>query len=418
MARTKAKTIFQCTQCQASHLKWQGQCDICKEWNTLQENVAINTQGIHSNSSATAMPMSKIEVIPDEIYQTGFDEVDRVLGGGMSRGSITLLSGEPGIGKSTLALQLAQKIAQYHKVLYVSAEESQKQIRIRAERLGTLTDTLWVLSEVNMSHILSVITQQKPDVVILDSIQVVSSTEINGVPGTVSQVRHCAAELINMLKGLDIIGVIIGHITKDGNIAGPKVLEHLVDVILYIEGERNHQYRILRSFKNRFSGCQEIGIFTMENVGLQEARQSSCLFLDSDHHTKTGTVVSAITEGSRVFLVEVEALVVPTGYGMAKRTFTGVNTNRATLLIAAIEKWVGLPLSTKDIFLNIPGGLKQTNPLLDLAIVLAIISSAAKAPYPNKLGVVGEVGLSGEIRTVPRVERIVKEFENMGFVRN
>jgi len=367
-------------------------------------------------SMSQAIPINQIEVRPDLIIPTGIQEFDRVLGAGVVAGSVILLGGEPGIGKSTLALQLAAEVAASGRcVLYISGEESLNQIRLRSERLGAVAESLYVICETDMSAILSVIGQLKPDLVLLDSIQVVSHPDVPSVAGTVNQVRHCAAELIRALKLMGSAGIVIGHITKDGSLAGPKVLEHLVDVILYFEGESGFQYRLLRSFKNRYSGTQEIGVFRMDEGGLQEIANPSGLFIDESTLQNPGSMVAPVTEGSRVFMVEVQALVVETGYGMGRRTILGVDVNRAHLLVAAVEKIVGLKLSSKDIILNIVGGYKTNEPALDLAVVLAMFSSVQEIPISRRIGVLGEVGLTGEIRPVSQFERRILELEKLGF---
>ena len=362
------------------------------------------------------VPITDIVVSPDVVTPTGIGEFDRVLGKGLVAGSTVLLGGEPGIGKSTLALQVAFAVASLRKkVLYVTGEESLKQIRLRSERLGTVSDQLFVCAETNIHAILEAIRGLSPDLVILDSIQVVLDPNIPSVAGSVNQVRQCASALIGALKSVDAVGVLIGHITKDGSLAGPKVLEHLVDVILFFEGESSQNYRLLRSFKNRYSGTHEIGIFQMVGEGLVEVANPSGLFLDELTLKNPGSIVSAVAEGTRVLLVEIQALVVETGYGTGKRTILGVDLNRGHLLIAAVEKIIGVKLSSKDIILNIVGGYKTSEPSLDLAVVAAMYSSTYDIPVSKRIGVLGEVGLTGEIRPIPHFERRIAEFEKLGF---
>ena len=412
-------TVIQyvCTSCGAHFLRWAGQCADCEEWNTLSETsvAARRDRGSAALIRGRAVPISSVEFHADTIIPTGIKEFDRVLGKGIVAGSVILLGGEPGIGKSTICLQIAARVALAHRVLYVTGEESLNQVRLRSDRLGTLSDQLYVSSETDMVGILNTIDEIKPDLVILDSIQVVAHSEIPSVSGTVNQVRFCASELIKKLKIMGAAGIVVGHITKDGALAGPKVLEHLVDVILYFEGESGFHYRLLRSFKNRYSGTREIGVFEMQEEGLVEVANPSGLFIDETTLKNPGSMVVPVAEGSRIFLVEVQALVVDTGYGMGRRTILGVDTNRANLLIAAVEKIVGLKLSSKDVILNIVGGYKTSEPALDLGVVLAMFSSAQDLPISGRIGVLGEVGLTGEIRPVPQFERRLMELEKLGF---
>ena len=417
--KTKLKTVYVCSSCQATFPAWSGQCGSCLEWNTLseQQSEAVKPSVYTADGSPKKpVPLLDISIQDDVVMPTTIPEFDRVLGGGLTVGSVNLIGGEPGIGKSTLALQVLQYFSlQNRKVLYVTAEESEKQLYLRANRLGESGSSLHVYAQTDIAAIISVIKEMKPDCVILDSIQVVYHADVSGAPGTMSQVRHCATEFIRTIKENGLTGLIIGHITKDGSIAGPKVLEHLVDVILYFEGERHLNYRLLRCFKNRFAASYEVGLFTMEEAGLLSADVNSSLFLDDVTLSSPGSVIVPVMEGSRVLLVELQALVVHSGYGMGKRTFQGVDANRATLMIAAMDKVLELKLFTKDIFLNVIGGLKITETCLDLAIIVSIMSSLYMAPLKRKIGVIGEVGLTGEVRAVSHVAQRVKELENMGF---
>ncbi|RAP32822.1 DNA repair protein RadA [Candidatus Marinamargulisbacteria bacterium SCGC AG-439-L15] len=414
---SKVETCYSCENCGALYPRWQGQCSTCKDWNTLKEDrIEKQSKAMRGFEKKQAVSLVDIQVTADEILATDSLELDRVLGAGFVRGGAYLMGGEPGIGKSTLSLQVGQKMAKKGRsVLYVSAEESEKQVFLRSQRIGKNTSHLFVLSETRLPVILQVIRDQKPDLVILDSIQAVLDPQLNSSYGTSSQVRHCASEFIALVKDLGCVGILIGHITKDGALAGPKLLEHLVDVILYFEGDRHLQYRLLRCFKNRFSAAHEVGFFSMEESGLQELDATANLFVDDTTLATPGSVVSAVLEGSRVLLIEIQALVVGSGYGMAKRTVLGVDSHRATLMIATMEKLLGLKLYTKDIFLNIIGGLKVKEPAIDLSIIVAILSSYSEKPLQKRTGILGEVGLTGDIRAVPHVEKRLKELSNLGF---
>ncbi len=416
-----AKTFihYECQSCAAISPSWQGQCGGCKEWNTLLEQ-SFREKG----QAKVARQMSKKQPIllkdvrqgKEDTYKTGINELDNLLGVGFVKGSVTLLGGEPGIGKSTLSLQLAQKMANAgRKVMIVSGEESESQIQYRSRRLGENPESLMVYAQTDMEAIITALHTYTPDLVILDSIQVVHHSDSSGVDGSISQVRYCAQQLIQWVKSQESIGIIIGHITKDGHIAGPKVLEHMVDVILYLEGERNQHYRLLRSYKNRYSSTNDVAIFEMKKEGLIEVLQPSELFIDDATLSSPGSVVAPILEGSRVILVEVQALAVKSNFGMAKRNVVGVDAHRATLMIATLEKILGIQLSTHDVFLNIIGGLKVKEPGLDLAIVYAIMSSILDKPLGRKVGMIGEVGLNGECRAVPQMKKRLVELEKMGF---
>lgn len=410
---------FECQGCGATYPKWQGKCNQCHAWDTLVETQSERqTKKSVKQGVRTKVPvsLSSIQVAPNSVVPTHISELDHVLNQGFAQGSITLLGGEPGIGKSTLSLQIAQSLAKNGaKVLYISGEESTEQLFLRATRLQTPHPNVMVLAEVNMDHIMHHLNTEKPDVVILDSIQVVHQPELSSMAGTISQVRSCADVFIQWVKQHQVIGILIGHITKDGHLAGPKVLEHLVDVILYLEGERSDVFRILRCFKNRYGSTHEIGVFKMSSKGLEDVKNPSELFIDTACTQQPGSVITAITKGSRIFLVEIQALVVHSGYGMAKRSVVGVNVNRAHLMIAAIEKNLKLPLGSKDIFLNIIGGLTVTEPALDLAMVMAIMASLNETPLPPKVAVLGEVGLTGEVRAIPHAQKRVHELAKMGF---
>lgn len=415
----KVTTRYECQSCGAVFPVWQGKCTECGEWNSVSEQIvahARSDQGFSPVEPSQPIPLAEVKPHSTQHIPTGIGELDRLLGAGIVLGSVSLLGGEPGIGKSTLSLQMAQKLAlQGKRVLYVSGEESVSQLYLRSIRLEKNAPSLFVVSETNMALILQMLTKQDPDIVILDSIQVVFHPDLQAVDGSVSQVRYCANMFIQWVKKMNKIGVIIGHITKEGSIAGPKVLEHMVDVILYLEGERNQKYRILRSYKNRFFNTNDIGVFEMKETGLEEVLQPSELFVDEATLTNPGSVVAPVCEGDRAFLVEVQALVVSAGYGVPKRNMVGVNPHRAHLLIAMLEKLCGLKLSSNDIFITIIGGLKVDEPALDLAIISAIMSSYFDRPIGQKIGIFGEVGLSGEVRSVPNVAKRLLELKKLGF---
>ncbi len=410
---------YVCHQCGTEYLRWQGQCSGCHQWNTLEETSLIHKKKSGKRTvklSNTPLLLEQIVPFPEVSLSTGIAEMDAVLGKGLVKGSVGLLGGEPGIGKSTLSLQIAQHISKRGlSVLYVTGEESVQHIYQRSQRLGFNGAQLYVLSETNVEGIKKAFFSIKPRLFILDSVQVVYDPELPSISGSVNQIRQCAEALSAMIKEEHSIGLFIGHITKEGYIAGPKVLEHLVDFILYFEGERSHKYRVIRSFKNRFFNTHEIGLFEMAETGLKEVSNPSALFMDESTLRNPGSVVCPVMEGSRALLIEVQALVVDTGFGLGKRTYLGVDSNRANVMIAAMEKLLGIKLSTKDIILNIIGGIKISEPSLDLAIVMAILSSLLEKPVQEKMGVMGEVGLTGEIRPVPYIGQRLKELRKMGF---
>lgn len=413
----KPSTVFVCSNCGNESSKWFGRCPACNEWNTCyEEKINLKSSG-KSASKKTATTVKLDDVKKQDIVRTktGFDELDRVLGGGLVKGSLTLLGGEPGIGKSTLILQICDKIKGEGQVLYVSGEESAQQIKIRADRLGIKNNNIVFLGETDIDVIEDAILKTNPKLVIIDSIQTMYSDEITSGPGSVSQVREITARIMKMCKQEEITTIIIGHVTKDGNIAGPRVLEHMVDTVLYLEGERYFAYRILRGVKNRFGSTNEIGMFEMNDIGMCEIDNPSSVLLSEKNENVAGSIVVASIEGTRPILVELQALTATSVFGMPRRTANGIDYNRLTLLIAVLEKRTGLPLGNQDVYLNIVGGIKINEPALDLGIILAVSSSFKNIPIPNDVIAIGEVGLTGEVRSVNQIEKRIKEAEKLGF---
>ena len=413
----KPSTVFVCSNCGNESSKWFGRCPACNEWNTCyEEKVNLKSSG-KSASKKTATTVKLDDVKKQDIVRTktGFGELDRVLGGGLVKGSLTLLGGEPGIGKSTLILQICDKIKGEGQVLYVSGEESAQQIKIRADRLGIKNNDIVFLGETDIDVIEDAILKTNPKLVIIDYIQTMYSDEITSGPGSVSQVREITARIMKMCKQEEITTIIIGHVTKDGNIAGPRVLEHMVDTVLYLEGERYFAYRILRGVKNRFGSTNEIGMFEMNDIGMCEISNPSSVLLSEKNENIAGSIVVASIEGTRPILVELQALTSTSVFGMPRRTANGIDYNRLTLLIAVLEKRTGLPLGNQDVYLNIVGGIKINEPALDLGIILAVSSSFKNIPIPNDVIAIGEVGLTGEVRSVNQIEKRIKEAEKLGF---
>ena len=414
----KTSTIFVCSNCGNESPKWFGKCPACNEWNTCYEEKQSNNKGSTKSSIKEKVEPTLLNNIQKQDISrssTGFEELDRVLGGGLVKGSLTLLGGEPGIGKSTLILQICDKINGEGKVLYVSGEESAEQIKIRADRLGINNKDILFLGETDIDLIEEAITKIKPKLVIIDSIQTMYSEEITAGPGSVSQVREITSRIMRTCKQEQITTIIIGHVTKDGNIAGPRVLEHMVDTVLYLEGERYFSYRILRGVKNRFGSTNEIGMFEMQNLGMCEVKNPSSVLLGEREENPAGSIVVASMEGTRPILVELQALTTQSVFGFPRRTANGIDFNRLTLLIAVLEKRVGMPLGNQDVYLNIVGGIKINEPALDLGIVLASASSYKNISIPIDTIAIGEVGLTGEVRSVNMVEKRIKEAEKLGF---
>lgn len=373
MAKGK-KSVFFCQNCGHEEKKWLGQCPMCKEWNTLvEETISEGVSFSKTVSRADVVTLSSVKTDSEERTKTGIEELDRVLGGGIVQGSLILVGGDPGIGKSTLLLQVCQKLSQKkHQVLYISGEESLKQIKLRAMRMGEFTDELSLLCETNLNTVRGVIERRKPEIVIIDSIQTMYSEDVTSAPGSVSQVRESTNVLMQLAKGLNISIFIVGHVTKEGTVAGPRVLEHMVDTVLYFEGDRHASYRILRGVKNRFGSTNEIGVFEMRQSGLQEVKNPSEFMLNGKPEGASGSVVACSMEGTRPILLEIQALVCQSGFGMPRRTAAGTDYNRVNLLMAVLEKRMGLPLFNYDAYVNIAGGIKMNEPAIDLGIVLAI----------------------------------------------
>ena len=417
MAKGK-KSIFFCQNCGHEENKWLGQCPMCKEWNTfVEENVLVSKSStMKLAKEAEVVALRNIETDHEERVHTQIEELDRVLGGGIVPGSLVLVGGDPGIGKSTLLLQVCQKLCENKKqVLYISGEESLKQIKLRANRMGEFQDELYLLCETNLEVIRSVIEKRKPDMVVIDSIQTMYSEDVSSAPGSVSQVRESTNVFMQLAKGLGISIFIVGHVTKEGTVAGPRVLEHMVDTVLYFEGDRHASYRILRGVKNRFGSTNEIGVFEMRQNGLVEVENPSEYMLNGKPEHASGSVVACSIEGTRPILIEIQALVCNSNFGMPRRTAAGTDYNRVNLLMAVLEKRLGLHLSNYDAYVNIAGGVKMNEPAIDLGIVMAIVSSYKNHPIDEKTIVFGEVGLSGEVRAVSMPEQRVTEAKKMGF---
>ena len=424
MAKGK-KSIFFCQNCGHEESKWLGQCLACGEWNTFVEERIDSgvTKGTAAASRAVrdsvreakVMPLTEVTANDDERCETGIRELDRVLGGGIVPGSLVLVGGDPGIGKSTLLLQVCQRMARMKKILYISGEESQAQIKLRANRMGKFTPNLLLLCETSLETIRGVIEKERPELVIIDSIQTMYSEDVSSAPGSVSQVRESTNIFMQLAKGLCIPIFIVGHVTKEGTVAGPRVLEHMVDTVLYFEGDRHASYRILRAVKNRFGSTNEIGVFEMRQDGLAEVENPSEYMLSGKPENASGSVVACSMEGTRPILIEIQALVCRSNFGMPRRTAAGTDYNRVNLLMAVLEKRLGLSLGNCDAYVNIAGGIRMNEPAIDLGIVMAIMSSYRNRPIDEKTIVFGEVGLSGEVRAVSMPEQRVNEAKKLGF---
>ena len=418
MAKAK-KSIYFCQNCGHEESKWLGQCPMCREWNTFVEEKVTVSKGTAAKNTvreAEVVTLSSVSTDQEDRMQTEIEELDRVLGGGVVPGSLVLVGGDPGIGKSTLLLQVCKRLSdQGRKVLYISGEESLKQIKLRANRMGTFSDHLLLLCETNLETIRQVIEREHPAVAVIDSIQTMYSEEVTAAPGSVSQVREATNTLMQIAKGLNITIFIVGHVTKEGTVAGPRVLEHMVDTVLYFEGDRHASYSILRGVKNRFGSTNEIGVFEMRETGLEEVPNPSEYMLNGRPEDASGSVVACSMEGTRPILMEIQALVCRSNFGMPRRTAAGTDYNRVNLLMAVLEKRVGLPLSNYDAYINIAGGIRMNEPAIDLGIVMAIVSSYKNQSISPGTIVFGEVGLSGEVRAVSMPEQRVAEARKLGF---
>lgn len=417
MAKGKEKSVFFCQECGYESAKWLGKCPGCGQWNTFVEELVSKQSNDTARLLPSSEPMTLQEIYYDDVLRidTGIHELNRVLGGGMVPGALMLLAGDPGIGKSTLTMQLAGSIQMQEKILYVSGEESRQQLKMRAQRLGVSTDQLYILTENNLAVIEKHIDKIKPGLLILDSIQTVYLPEITSAPGSVSQLRECTGKLLQWAKGLGLSVIVVGHVTKDGSVAGPRVLEHMVDTVLFFEGERHNHFRVLRALKNRFGSTNEIGVFEMQEQGLRQVHNPSEVFLSERPQDTIGSVVVPCMEGTRPVLVELQALVASSPYGQPRRMTNGADYNRTAMLLAVLEKKMRLPIGNQDIYLNVVGGLKVDEPAIDLGIIAALVSSMQNRPLLDDAVVMGEVGLTGEVRTVNFLDKRLIEAEKMGF---
>ncbi|MFH0930608.1 MAG: DNA repair protein RadA [Candidatus Zixiibacteriota bacterium] len=417
----KLKTVFICQSCGSSFPKWMGKCPDCLSWNSLvEEKVSRKKEKrFERNEIRTSpLPLSQVKFGEEDRLKTGIGELDRVLGGGIVKDSVVLVGGDPGIGKSTLLLQISQRVAEsLGRVLYITGEESIKQVKLRALRMGIDSDKIEILTETDLDAIIEVLENNPPSMAVIDSIQTTYSPDLESAPGSISQIRECASKLINFAKGKGVAVFLVGHVTKDGSLAGPRVLEHMVDTVLYFEGEKNYAFRILRSAKNRFGSSNEIGVFQMEEKGLLEVNNPSELFLSEMEEDISGSVVVCSLEGTRPLLVELQALVSPSVYGMPQRVCSGIDYKRLSLLLAILEKRENLRVSSTDVFINVAGGVWIDEPAIDLGIVTAVVSNFKNIPVRKDILIMGEVGLGGEVRSINQIERRIKEGEKLGFKR-
>ncbi|MBP0132279.1 MAG: DNA repair protein RadA [Nitrosospira sp.] len=413
----KSKSTYSCNECGGQTLKWQGQCPHCQAWNTLIETVSEKSTSRFTPVSETShvQSLSMVDDGEEERYSTGVTEFDRVLGGGLVHGGVVLLGGDPGIGKSTLLLQTLCHMSSTHNVLYVSGEESARQVALRAKRLALDASAVHMLAEIQLEKIQSVLSERKPDIAVIDSIQTVYSEELQSAPGSVAQVRECAAQLTRLAKASGTCIILVGHVTKEGALAGPRVLEHMVDTVLYFEGDTHSSFRLIRAFKNRFGAVNEIGVFAMSEKGLREVTNPSALFLSHHDSQVAGSCVMVTQEGTRPLLVEIQALVDEAHAPNPRRLSVGLEQNRLAMLLAVLHRHAGIPCFDQDVFVNAVGGVKITEPGADLAVLLAIVSSLKNKPLTEKMVVFGEVGLAGEVRPVQRGQERLKEAAKLGF---
>ena len=422
LAMAKAKTLYTCTECGASEPKWQGQCPSCLAWNTLVETLeeTISTNRYANKfdgltQSASLQKISSIQAADIARQATGISEFDRVLGGGLVEGGVVLIGGDPGIGKSTLLLQVLCHLGRSAQAIYVSGEESPQQIAMRAKRLGLDASEVELLAEINLEKILATLQTHKPNIAVIDSIQTVYSEALTSAPGSVAQVRECSAQLTRLAKQLGITVILVGHVTKDGTLAGPRVLEHIVDTVLYFEGDQNSSFRLIRAFKNRFGAVNELGVFAMTEKGLREVANPSALFLSHHDSQVAGSCITVTMEGTRPLLIEIQALVDESHAPSPKRLCVGLEQNRLAMLLAVLHRHAGIPCFDQDVFINAVGGVKIAEPAVDLAVILSIVSSLKNKPLDNKLIVFGEVGLAGEVRPVQGGQMRLKEAAKLGF---
>ncbi|EQK46590.1 DNA repair protein RadA [[Clostridium] bifermentans ATCC 638] len=420
----KIKTKYVCQECGYENSKWLGKCPECSKWNTFVEEIEEKTSKsnkevfVIDKSSSRPLNINSIETIKEQRFSTCINELDRVLGGGVVKGSLVLVGGDPGIGKSTLLIQVSSNVANSgKKVLYISGEESASQIKMRAQRLGIKSDNLYIFAENNLSIIEAHLESVNPDLIILDSIQTVFSPEITSAPGTVSQIKEGTSRFMKISKKMGISTFVVGHVTKEGALAGPKVLEHMVDTVLYFEGERFNTYRLIRAVKNRFGSTNELGVFEMREIGLVELENPSKILIAEKPKDVAGSIIISTVEGTRPMLLELQALASPTSFGIPKRTATGVDYNRVSLLMAVLEKRVGMQIQNQDIYINVVGGIKINEPSIDLGIVMAIASSFRNIPIDGNVAITGEVGLTGEVRAVSFIEKRIAECKKLGFTK-
>ena len=418
MAKMKSATVYFCQNCGYESSKWMGQCPGCREWNTLVEEVVTKSSGVRAVHMVQPTSLNDISMEEEDKLLTHMSELDRVLGGGIVPGQLTLVGGDPGIGKSTILLQMCQNLAaDGRKILYISGEESLKQIKIRAMRIGEFTDQLKLLCETDLDTVEAVIKQEKPDIVVIDSIQTMYAERVTSAPGSVSQVREATAVFLRLAKSMPVATFIVGHVTKEGTVAGPRVLEHMVDTVLYFEGDRHASYRILRGVKNRFGSTDEIGVFEMRKEGLCEVKNPSAYLLSGRPKNASGSIVACAMEGTRPMLIEIQALVCDSNFNIPRRQTTGADFNRVNLLMAVLEKRLGLRMGQTDAYVNLAGGMRLLEPALDLGIVMALVSSFKNKVISDQTVIFGEVGLSGEVRAVNMAQQRVLEAQKLGFTK-